>query len=325
MPCAVTMACPFCTVPADRIPVVVLGRSMSPMRNVMLIAALVVVVTGCSPSTSTPPAHAPAPTTDTARQVKEQPSQPTATPPTTTRHRVDSVHVALGVPTDADPSDDIVIDETFFVLSYNADRKVPNWVSWRLTPDDIGTYERKDRFHADPLLPAGVTPVGKNDYVSTNFDRGHMCPSSHRTASEEASFATFVMTNMQPQVGTVNSGAWRVLEGYEHELVKDEGKTLYIVAGGIFDAAPKRIGPGIAVPTANYKITVVLNRPTDKVTKDTLVYAISMPNTAEVKGHKWTEYMTSVDKIEQATGYDFLPEVPDDIEGVVEARIAAAP
>lgn len=291
----------------------------------MLIAVLVVAVSGCSPSTSTPPAHTPAPTTDTARQVREQPAPPTSTPPTTTRRSIDSVHVALGVPVDADPSDDIVIDETYFVLSYNSDKKVPNWVSWRLTRDDLGSFDRSDKFHADTLLPHGVTPVGKDDYVGSGYDRGHMCPSSHRTATLEANIATFVMTNMQPQVGTLNSGAWRVLEDYEHDLVKDDGKTLYIVAGGIFDASPQRIGPGIAVPKANYKITVVLDHPSDKVTRDTTVYAITMPNSAEVKGHKWSEFMTTVDKIEQDTGYDFLSELPDNVEDVVEARVAAAP
>jgi endonuclease G len=57
----------------------------------------------------------------------------------------------------------------------------------------------------------------------------------------------------------------------------------------------------------------------------TPVYAVVMSNAGEVKGHKWTEYMTSVDEVEQATGYDFLAALPDDIEDVVEARVTAAP
>ena len=35
--------------------------------------------------------------------------------------------------------------------------------------------------------------------------------------------------------------------------------------------------------------------------------------------------MVSVDEVEQETGYDFLSEVPDDVENVIEARVASAP
>lgn len=227
--------------------------------------------------------------------MKEQPPQPTPTP-TTARHRIDSVHVPLGTPVDADPSDDIVLDETFFVLSYSADRRVPNWVSWRLARDDLGDFDRSDRFHADTLLPQGKV----------------------------ATVATFVMTNMQPQLHTLNAGPWKSLGTWERKLAGEQGKTLHVVAGGTFDATPARIASGVAVPKANYRITVVLDHASTNVTTTTPVYAVVMPNADEVKGHKWTEYMTSVDKVERATGYDFLSEVPDDVENVVEARVAAA-
>ena len=52
-----------------------------------------------------------------------------------------SVHVALGVPTDADASDDYLMDERAFVLSYNPKRRVPNWVAWELS--DAGPRARR--------------------------------------------------------------------------------------------------------------------------------------------------------------------------------------
>jgi endonuclease G, mitochondrial len=276
-------------------------------------------------ASAAPPIVAPVATA----RVTETPTQPERAEATETasrsRHRIGGVHVVLGVPTDADPSDDIVLDETYFVLSYNADRKVPNWVSWRLTRDDLGSFDRSNKFHADTLLPAAVTPVVPTDYGHSGFDQGHMCPSAQRTASEEANFATFVMTNMQPQLHALNAGPWKSLETYERKLANDEGTDVYVLAGGIFGAAPKKIGPGIAVPKANYRITVVLDHGSTKVTTATPVYAVVMPNADAAKGHKWSEFMTSVDKIEQATGYDFLADVPDDVENVVEARVAAAP
>jgi len=38
--------------------------------------------------------------------------------------------------------------------------------------------------------------------------------------------------------------------------------------------------------------------------------------------HEWTEFSTSVDAIERATGYDFLNAIPEPVQRVIEARIA---
>ena len=46
-----------------------------------------------------------------------------------------------------------------------------------------------------------------------------------------------------------------------------------------------------------------------------------MPNHPEVKNKKWYEYLVSVDEIEEKTGYDFLRDVPDEIENVIEAKV----
>jgi endonuclease G len=61
------------------------------------------------------------------------------------------------------------------------------------------------------------------------------------------------------------------------------------------------------------------------VTTSTPVYAVIMPNKAESAGTKWTQFLVSVDEVERQTGYDFLSEIPDDVENVIEARVANAP
>jgi len=44
------------------------------------------------------------------------------------------------------------------------------------------------------------------------------------------------MTNIQPQLHSLNAGPWKSLETWERKLVSDAGKELYIVAGGMFDS-----------------------------------------------------------------------------------------
>jgi endonuclease G len=47
-----------------------------------------------------------------------------------------------------------------------------------------------------------------------------------------------------------------------------------------------------------------------------------MPNERGVGEHPWTDFLTSVDAVEQATGYDFLDAVPERLQRVIEARTA---
>jgi len=156
-------------------------------------------------------------------------------------------NVLLGIPLDANPSDDYLIDRDFWVASYNPERLEPNWVAWRLVAEDLGNVDRRNTFRADDTLPADFKKVGKNDYRRSGYDRGHVCPSADRTTTIEANDSTFLMSNMHPQLPPLNEVRWKQLEGKERDLAAG-GKQLQIVAGGIFSATPKTIGPGVAVP-----------------------------------------------------------------------------
>jgi endonuclease G len=235
-------------------------------------------------------------------------------------------HLILGIPHDSDPSDDVILNHGYFVISYNPKKNDPNWVAWRHTAADMGSAARQDNFHADTMLPAPFYQVTDTDYKGSGYDRGHMCPSADRTSTVDANTNTFVMTNMQPQLHNLNAGPWEALETLERTLTANQ-KDVYIVAGGIFDASPATIGPGIAVPKANFKIIVVLDPgqgPAD-VTDTTPIYAAIMPNDATATGSAWGQYATSVDDIEAQTGYDFLSLIPDPVDTTIEAKKTSAP
>jgi endonuclease G len=138
---------------------------------------------------------------------------------------------------------------------------------------------------------------------------------------------SFIMTNMLPQYHELNAGPWELLESFERSLALTNRKEVYIVSGGIFDAAPPKIGPGVAVPKSCFKIIVALDAgqgPCD-VTLTTPIYAVIMPNATTTSGTPWGDYTTSIDAIETATGYDFLSNVPLNIQTAIESRITKAP
>src|SRR4029453_13965101 len=95
----------------------------------------------------------------------------------------------------------------------------------------LGDAPRQNDFRPDSTLPLGWYQVQAKDYAGSGFDRGHMSPSGDRTVTISANSATFLMTNMIPQLPASNQGPWARLEGYCRSLVS-LGNELYIVSGG---------------------------------------------------------------------------------------------
>jgi endonuclease G, mitochondrial len=240
-----------------------------------------------------------------------------------------SKHTALGLPSAASTSkaNDYLAVKTQYVLSYNASRKTPNWVSWELNDDYLGSADRQDNYRSDSSLPSGMAQATPGDYSGSGWDRGHMCPSADRTASTTANGQTFLLTNMVPQATNNNGGPWAKLESYSRSLAQN-GSQLYVVAGGVFASSPARIGNGVAVPTDTWKVVVVLSgsaRGPAAVTSATRVIAVRIPNrdSAVSASDTWQRYRVSVDAIEAATGLDLLADLPASVENVVEARVDA--
>lgn len=244
-----------------------------------------------------------------------------------------SVHLAMGNPSGAtdDPAnrDNFLMRKPYFALSYNNAQGTPNWVSWRLRSDDLGSAPRGD-FYADNTLPAGFKRVASKDYSGSGFDRGHLCPHSDRASTPEASKATFAMTNIMPQSPATNQKAWNDFEEYCRILVKHKHQTLHLVAGpagqggtgrnGLADA----IGNGtVTVPAKCWKIAVVVEN-VEKVTPETRVIALLMPNDMDV-GHGWGKYRTSVANVETLTGYTFLERVPPTIANGLKTKVDDGP
>ena len=46
-----------------------------------------------------------------------------------------------------------------------------------------------------------------------------------------------------------------------------------------------------------------------------------MPNSEKVKRTDWTDYLVTVDQVEDVTGYDFFAYLNDDVESEIEKKI----
>lgn len=223
-----------------------------------------------------------------------------------------------------------LLKEGYYSVSYNRDRGIPNWVSWHTVITDYGSVPRQDNFRANTSLPTDWYKVDNLSYSSSGFDRGHMCPSADRTSSIVANSSTFLMTNIVPQAPRNNQITWAALEDYCRTLVQS-GSELYIISGAYGEGGTTTTG-GLAttidngrvvVPANVWKVVVVLangSNDLNRVNTSTRVISVVMPNNDNLNAD-WKTYRTSVDFIEQETGYDILSKVPTGIQSVIESRI----
>jgi DNA/RNA endonuclease G (NUC1) len=180
-------------------------------------------------------------------------------------------HLLLGNPSNA--TTDIANENNYlmvkpqYALSYNRSRATANWVSWRLDSTWIGTAPRQDDFRPDPQLPADWYRVTSSDYSGSGYDRGHMVASGDRTRSIPDNSATFLMTNIIPQLAANNQGAWEDFESYLRTLAQS-GQEIYIIAGvhgNIGTIANGRV----VVPQYTWKVALVLPRGTNDLQRVT--------------------------------------------------------
>jgi endonuclease G, mitochondrial len=243
-------------------------------------------------------------------------------PPTT-----ESAHLLLGNPSRATSSilnsNNYLMLKPQFALSYNNGKHIANWVSWQLNSSWLGEVTRRNDFRPDETLPDGWERVVPSDYNGSGYDRGHMAPSGDRTRTVQDNSATFVMTNILPQAPDNNQGPWAELESYCRDLVRD-GKELYIIAGG-YGQKKATLKGKVAVPARVWKVVVVLEpvgAGIEGITPKTRVIAVDMPNSQGIQAANWRSFRVSVDQIEAATEFDFLSNVPEAVQQVLESKVS---
>jgi DNA/RNA endonuclease G (NUC1) len=226
--------------------------------------------------------------------------------------------------------DNFLMEKPEFAISYNRDRGGPNWVSWHLSDEWVGTLTRVDTFRPDPGVPPEWYRVQAFDFSGSGFDRGHMTPNADRDkeTSIPINQATFLMSNMVAQSPDNNQGPWAALENYLRTLLP--ANEIYIVSGGFGTGGTGSNGPAatianghVTVPASTWKVALVLPKASgddiSRVDCSTRTIAVIMPNVQGIRTNAWETYLTTVDAVEALTAYDFFANLPDPVERCVEA------
>jgi len=216
-----------------------------------------------------------------------------------------------------------------YTLSYNNNRGTANWVSWHLSSAWTGNARRCNCFKRDINLPSNFFRATSSDYTNSGFDRGHLCPSADRNGSSADNEETFFMTNIAPQSPDNNQRSWASFENYLRSLTED-GFEIHIISGVAGSGGTGRNGfantidnGNITVPDSFWKVALILPNGTNdinRVTTSTRVIAINVPNDQNISTD-WRSFTTSVNAIENLTGYDLFENIPNNIEATLEARV----
>lgn len=218
----------------------------------------------------------------------------------------------VGYPIIADTISNQLLERYCYAASYNNATRQPNWVMWQLTDEHV--MPKKDgvwnEFREDLELPSSIRST-LEDYASSGYDRGHMCPAGDCNWDDEGRDETFLLSNICPQNPNLNRGDWKEIEMACRKWAQKYG-SIYIVCGPIFFKSQdhERIGPNrIPVPEAFFKVVLCTESSNPK--------GIGFVCRNTDGNRKKDFYVNSIRQVERVTGYKFFPNIDDSIKSVV--------
>ena len=223
-----------------------------------------------------------------------------------------------------------ILERLGYITSYNHETKCPNWVAWHLIKERTdGPFPRKGvPYYDEDGIAIGigtVTPeTQRGDYFldreseeprqlltdwpnnEWHMTHGHICPAADNRWSKAAMNQSFLLSNICPQDGRLNGGAWQKLEDKCRTWAMQFGD-IYIVSGPIFSGGKvsRTIGSSkVAVPDAFFKVVLCLEGTPKSI-------GFLYKNDSSTQSIK--NCLCSIDDIEGITGFDFFYSLPDDI------------
>ena len=151
-------------------------------------------------------------------------------------------------------SDSIHWDTPYYTIAYSEKFEQPKHIWYAV----VCPHGMASRAGMDFYGEEGIKTSDNKDYENNEWDKGHMVPAASLNCDRNTLWATFSYMNCALQQQSLNRGPWKKLEIQERELAKINHVTVYIKVE--FDAVPKRVLAGAAIPKGFYKEVTVGKR-----------------------------------------------------------------
>lgn len=199
-----------------------------------------------------------------------------------------------------------------FVVNYNTQRLIPNWVAYELTAEELaGDVPRARGFSMD--LGFNGQQAMREDYSNSGWDKGHMAPSADMKWSQEAMNESFYLTNVCPQNHDLNGRDWHTLEKHVRKWALEYGRVWVVCGPYVYGNRYGTIGDRkVVVPDGFFK--AVLRKNGD------VYQSIAFVFENDSRLQPLNKAVVSVNDVEALVGYDLFTNLNDEIEEIVEAQ-----
>ncbi len=219
-----------------------------------------------------------------------------------------------------------VLQNAGYVVGYDEARGNPAWCAYKIFPPKSFDIAGRPSFSEDARSRRRPR-VTSGDYTSSGYDRGHMAPNQSIGAcyGDAAQMETFLMTNVTPQLHSLNAGVWKNLEQRALRRYTHGFGDIWVICGPIYfsrdnGGSGKKIGKaGVEVPDAFFMILADVSEENGEVR--TLAFIVPQKEKLDTDLKK---YLASIDEIEAETGLDFFSDFSKEAQAQLESRAAKA-
>jgi len=212
------------------------------------------------------------------------------------------------------PSDITILDRGHFKIGWSNRLRHPVWCAYHVTPQMKYELPKRPGFTKDKSVSMAPRP---DDYARSGYDRGHMAPNFAIATryGEEFQRLTFMMSNISPQSPALNRGVWRDVEHRIAELWTARYGEIWVVVGCVPSTTRETIDiSGIDIPEAYFQVIMAQEG------MDVRALAMYFPQT--IPWNAWAaRHIITIDELEQKTGLDFNPDLPQFIQEPLESEL----
>jgi len=202
------------------------------------------------------------------------------------------------------PAADLILYNRQYTIGYSNWIKQPKWVLELIDyKSQVSNVPRKDNFRPDHRIPE-IFRVKEDHYKNSGYDKGHLIASANRTNSRIANSETFLMSNMSPQLPSMNRGIWAELEDRVRELAAgDNVLETYCLSGPVWafgktiESLENGLNDDILIPIPHLFFKCIL---TEAHTGTFRFYAFLIPNEDNLESLDY--YYSTTSTIERYTG-----------------------
>lgn len=212
------------------------------------------------------------------------------------------------------PADITILDRGEFVVGWSPSLRHPVWCAYHVSPDALYQSGKRPNFTKDKSASNSPSP---SEYDHSGYDRGHMVPNhaieSRYGIAEQRK--TFLMSNIAPQTPALNRGVWRNLEHRIADFWPARYGEVWVIVGCIPGKNGETLsGSNIEVPSKFFQVVVAQEG------MDVRAFAVLLDQ--NVGWHEWAaRSLISIDELEELSGLDFLPDLPEFIQSPLEAEL----